>query len=64
MIREAISDLTEDVATFEFGLEELVVLTGGAGEMAINPAALEAEVKNPEARRKPLKPGAWTTVNP
>jgi hypothetical protein len=47
LIGEAISDVTEEVAAFGFGLEELVILIGGEGEVAINFAAVEAEVKNP-----------------
>ena len=47
MIRAAIPDVTEEVAAFGFGLEELFVLIGGECEVAINFAAVEAEVKNP-----------------
>jgi len=32
LVREAISDVTEEVAAFGFGLEELLVLIGGEGE--------------------------------
>ena len=47
MVRDAISDVTEEVAAFGIGLEELLVLIGGEGEIAINFAAVEAEVKSP-----------------
>ena len=42
-----ISDVAEEVAAFGFGLEELLVLISGEGEVAINFAAVEAEIKNP-----------------
>ena len=42
-----IADVTEEVAAFRFSLEELVVLISGEGEVAINFATVEAEVKNP-----------------
>jgi len=47
LVREAISDVTEEVAAFGFGLEELLVLIGGESEIAINFAAVEAKVKSP-----------------
>ena len=47
MVRKAISDVTEEVAAFGFSLEELLVLISREGEVAINFAAVEAEVKNP-----------------
>jgi hypothetical protein len=47
LVREAISDVTEEVAAFGFSLEELLVLISGEGEVAIDFAAVEAEVKNP-----------------
>ncbi len=39
--------MSEKVAAFGFGFEELLVLISGEGEVAINFAAVEAEVKNP-----------------
>ena len=39
--------MTEEVATLDSGLEELLVLISREGEVAINFAAVEAEVKNP-----------------
>jgi hypothetical protein len=47
LVRKAISDVTEEVAAFGFGLEELLVLNGGEGEVAIKFTAVEAEIKNP-----------------
>jgi hypothetical protein len=47
LVRKAISDVTEEVAAFGFGLEELLVLIGGEGEVAIKFTAVEAEIKNP-----------------
>ena len=47
MVREAVSDVREEVAAFGFGLEELLVFVGGEGEIAIKFAAVEAEVKSP-----------------
>jgi hypothetical protein len=47
LIRKAISDVAEEVTALGFGLEEVVILIGGEGEVAINFAAVEAEVKNP-----------------
>jgi hypothetical protein len=47
LVRKAISDVTEEVAAFGFGLEEPLVLIGGEGEVAIKFTAVEAEIKNP-----------------
>ena len=47
MIGEAISDVTEEVAAFGSSREEGLVLISGEGEVAINFAAVKAEVKNP-----------------
>ncbi len=47
LVRKAISDVTEEVATFGFSLEELLRLVSGEGEVTINFAAVEAEVKSP-----------------
>jgi hypothetical protein len=56
LIREAIPDVTEKVAALGFGLKELLVLIRRKGEVAINLAAVEAEVKNP-ARRDASRSG-------
>ena len=47
MVRKAVSEVAEEVAAFGFGREELLVLIGGEGEVAIKFPAVEAEVKNP-----------------
>ena len=47
MVGKAISDVTEEVAAFGFGLDELLILISREGEVAINFSAVEAEVKNP-----------------
>ena len=47
MVRETISDVTEEVAALGFSHEELLVLVSWKGKVAINFAAVEAEVKNP-----------------
>jgi hypothetical protein len=47
LVRKAISDVTEEVAAFGFSLEELLVLISRKSEVAIDFAAVEAEVKDP-----------------
>ena len=47
MVRKTIPDMTEEVTAFGFGLDELLVLIGGEGEIAISVTAVEAEVKHP-----------------
>ena len=47
LVWEASSDVAEKVAALGFGVEELLVLIGGEGEVAVNFAAAEAEVKHP-----------------
>src|SRR5215472_18307751 len=46
-VRKATSDNAEEVMTVGVGFEQFLVLFGGEGEVAVDFAAVEAEVKSP-----------------
>jgi hypothetical protein len=47
LVGEAIPDVAEEVAAAGIGIEKLLVLFGRKGEVRVNCAAMEAQVKAP-----------------
>ena len=43
-VGELVSNVGEEIAAVGFGVEELLVLFGGKGEIAVDITAMEAEV--------------------